>query len=157
MNALRQSGQIEAIHIAPAATGGMVALNHVEAVAGKGLVGDRYADAAGTFSQLVKDYELTLIEAEAIEAMNLLPGVSFKPGEIRRNLTTRGVSLNQWVGRDFTIGAVRCRGTRLCPPCAHLQKLLGIEDLIQIMHDRGGLRAVIIDGGMIRVGDLIET
>jgi MOSC domain-containing protein YiiM len=157
MNVLRQSGQIEAIHIAPAAAVGMVELNNVQAIAGKGLAGDRYADAAGTFSKLLKDHELTLIEAEAIEAMNLLPGVSFKPGESRRNLTTRGVSLNQWVGRDFTIGVVRCRGTRLCPPCTHLQKLLGIEDLMQIMHNRGGLRAVIIEGGMIRVGDKVET
>src|SRR5438477_9254262 len=101
-------GTVQAIHIASKAEGAMVAIDEVSAIAGEGLVGDRYAGAQGTFwpalSKGTKDYELTLIEAEAIEAMNQLPGIAIAPGTSRRNITTRGVALNDWVGREFTIG-----------------------------------------------------
>jgi len=155
MNGNRTIGRVEAIHIALEAEGEMVAVPEATAIAGVGIEKDRYAKSAGTFSSWPKDHEFTLIEAEAIEAMNTLPGISLATGASRRNVTTRGVSLNGWIDKEFTIGEVRCRGTRLCQPCAHLQKLLGIEELVKIMHDRGGLRAVIIGGGTIRVGDMI--
>jgi len=154
------TGTVQAIHIAASAQGEMLAIDEVSAIAGKGLTGDRYAAAEGTFSNFLaekhKDHELTLIEAEAIEALNQLPGITITPGQSRRNITTRGVSLNEWIGKEFTIGTVRCKGTRLCQPCAHLQKLLPIPNLLQIVHNRGGLRAVIIEGGVIRVGDKIK-
>jgi MOSC domain-containing protein YiiM len=152
----RTIGRVEAIHIALEAAAEMVAVPEVTAIAGVGIEKDRYAKSAGTFSSWPKDHEFTLIEAEAIEALNKLPGISIMPGASRRNVTTRGVSLNNWIDKEFTIGQARCRGTRLCQPCAHLQKMLGIDELVKIMHNRGGLRAVIINGGKIRVGDTIE-
>jgi MOSC domain-containing protein YiiM len=152
----RITGRVEAIHIATAAAAAMESVTEAMAVAGKGLDGDRYSKAMGTFSTWPKDHEFTLIEAEAIEAMNRLPGISLQPGITRRNITTRGVSLNGWIGREFQVGDVRCRATRLCPPCDHLQKLLNITDLIKVMTNRGGLRAVILEGGAIRIGDSIE-
>ena len=148
-------GRVEAIHIAPAATAEMLSLTEARAIAGKGLEGDRYAAGAGTFSTWPKDHEFTLIEAEAIDAMNQEPGIAFAPGVIRRNVTTRGILLNDWIGKEFAIGQVLFRATRFCPPCAHLQKLLGIEYLMQIMEGRGGIRAQIITHGTIRVGDAI--
>lgn len=156
MNAPQNIGRVEAIHIAPAATGEMLAVASAHAIAGKGLAGDRYSAGEGTFSSWPKDHEFTLIEAEAIESMNL-PEVIFKPGSTRRNVTTRGIALNELIGREFTIGPVRCRGTRLCPPCEHLQKLLGIDNLLQIMRNCGGLRATILQGGTISVGERIEV
>jgi MOSC domain-containing protein YiiM len=148
---------IEAIYLAPAAGAAMMSVVEAVALAGRGLVGDRYADGAGTFSTWPKDHEFTLIEAEAIDAMNQLPGVRLMPGATRRNVTTRGIALNDLVGREFMVGAVRCLGTRLCPPCEHLRGLLKISDLLGIMHGRGGLRATLLEGGTIRVGDAILT
>ncbi len=148
-------GRVEGIHIAPAATAEMLSVAQAQAIAGKGLAGDRYAASAGTFSTWPKDHEFTLIEAEAIEAMNREPGIALAPGATRRNVTTRGISLNDWIGKEFTIGQAVCRATRFCPPCAHLQKLLGIENLVRIMEGGGGIRAQIITGGTIRVGDAI--
>jgi MOSC domain-containing protein YiiM len=148
---------VEAIHLAPAAEAPMVSVHEAKALAGQGLAGDRYADGAGTFSTWPKDHEFTLIEGEAIEAMNQLPGVRFGLGDTRRNVTTRGIALNDLVGWEFRVGAVRCLGTRLCPPCEHLRELLKLPDLLRIMHGRGGLRATILEGGMIQVGDEIVT
>jgi MOSC domain-containing protein YiiM len=151
------AAMVEAIHVAPAAGALMVSVGEAVALAGRGLASDRYADGAGTFSSWPKDHEFTLIEAEAIEAMNQAPGVRLASGDARRNVTTRGIALNDLVGREFLVGAVRCLGTRLCPPCEHLRGLLKIPDLLRIMNGRGGLRATLLEGGTIRVGDAIVT
>jgi len=149
-------GKVEAIYLAESAAGVMIRADCVDAAAGAGLVGDRYAAGAGTFSKWPRDHELTLIEAEAIEAISRELPLTKEVGGFRRNLVTRGVGLNDWVGREFFVGEVSCRGTRLCEPCAHLQRMMGIEGLVEVMMGRGGLRAVIISGGVVRVGDEIR-
>jgi MOSC domain-containing protein YiiM len=133
----------------------MRAVQQAEAVPGVGLEGDRYANRQGTFYKPEPDFELTLIEAEAIEALCREYGVELAPGEARRNVVTRGVPLNHLVGREFRIGAVKVRGIRLCEPCDHLQRLTG-HPLIKGLRHRGGLRAQILSQGAIRVADLIS-
>jgi MOSC domain-containing protein YiiM len=125
------------------------------AVPGVGLEGDRYALRQGTFSKPEPDFELTLIEAEAVEAACLEHGLKLVPGEVRRNLVTRGVSLNPLVGQEFQIGNVRVRGIRLCEPSSHLQALTG-QPVIHALPHRGGLRAQILSEGPIRRGDAVS-
>ena len=126
------------------------------AIPGVGLEGDRYALRQGTFFKPEPDFELTLIEAEAIEALMREYNVDLAPGEARRNLVTRGIALNHLVGRDFQIGAVKAHGIRLCEPCDHLQRLTG-RQLIEGLRHRGGLRAQILTPGPIRVGDSLSS
>ena len=146
------TGTIEFIYVAPTATAPTVSVNEALAIPGVGLEGDRYALGKGTFSKPEPDFELTLIEAEAIEALKRDYNVELAPGEARRNLVTRGIALNHLVGRDFQIGEVRAHGIRLCEPCDHLQRLTG-RQLIKGLRHRGGLRAQILTPGSIRVGD----
>jgi MOSC domain-containing protein YiiM len=150
------TGTVEFIYIAPAATAPTVAVKEVLAIPGVGLEGDRYALGQGTFSKPEPDYELTLIEAEAIEALKCDYNVELAPGEARRNLVTRGIALNHLVGRDFQIGEVKAHGIRLCEPCDHLQRLTG-RQLIKGLRHRGGLRAQILTQGAIRVGDSLSS
>jgi MOSC domain-containing protein YiiM len=133
----------------------MRAVQQAEAIPGVGLEGDRYANRQGTFYKPEPDFELTLIEAEAIEALRREYGVELAAGEARRNVVTRGVPLNHLVGREFRIGAVKIRGIRLCEPCDHLQGLTG-RPLIKGLRHRGGLRAQILSRGAISVADLIS-
>jgi MOSC domain-containing protein YiiM len=97
-----------------------------------------------------------LIESEALEALKRDYGVELEPAQARRNLVTRAVALNHLVGREFTVGEARLRGTRLCDPCAHLESLTTRAVLRGLIH-RGGLRADVVSGGMIRVGDSIAA
>jgi MOSC domain-containing protein YiiM len=150
------TGTIEFIYVAPTATAPTVSVNEALAIPGVGLEGDRYALGKGTFSKPEPDFELTLIEAEAIEALKRDYNVELAPGEARRNLVTRGIALNHLVGRDFQIGEVRAHGIRLCEPCDHLQRLTG-RHLIQGLRHRGGLRAQILTPGSIRVGDSLSS
>ena len=127
------------------------------ATAGKGLEGDRYADGTGTFFKPdCPDREITLIEIESFEALKRDYDVELAPGQARRNLLTRGISLNHLVGRAFSIGSVRLEGVRLCEPCKHLAGLTS-ERVRQGLVHRGGLRARIIVGGEIRAGDPIDV
>jgi MOSC domain-containing protein YiiM len=151
-----ETGTVAAIHTAPEAEAPMESRGEVKAVAGEGLRGDRYFEGVGTFSEVEGGgREITLTEAEAIEAIEREAGISVGFDEHRRNVTTRDAALNHLVGERFRVGEAVCEGVRLCEPCDHLRRLTvdGIEDALA---HRGGLRADIVDGGPIRIGDSIE-
>jgi MOSC domain-containing protein YiiM len=148
-------GKVESIYIATAAKAPMQSVSHASAIPGIGLDGDRYATKQGTFFKPLPDREITLIEAEAIEAFARDYGAEMAPGDARRNVVTRGVPLNHLVEREFQIGEVRIRGIRLCEPCSHLEAMTG-QPAIKGLRHRGGLRAQILSQGTIRVGDVVR-
>lgn len=149
-------GTVVSIHIAAAAAGPAVSVNEVRAVPGKGLEGDRYFHLAGTYSDNPGPFrQVTLIEIEAIEALRRDYRIDLNPGDSRRNIVTRRVPLNHLVGREFKVGEVTLRGIDLCEPCSHLENLSRKGVQRGLIH-RGGLRAHIIYGGMIRVGDPVQ-
>jgi MOSC domain-containing protein YiiM len=145
-------GSVEAIYLAAAAAAPVRQVEVVRAIAGVGLEGDRYALGRGHYTDRRVSRDLTLIEAEVAEALSCEHGIELAPGETRRNVTTRGVALNELVGRQFWVGNVLCLGTRLCEPCCYLAELTGQPLLGPLVH-RGGLRADIVASGLIRIGD----
>lgn len=153
---MAERGSVEHIHLATAAGEPMRSVRSVRAIPARGLEGDRYATGSGHWSPIRRAGDsLTLIEAEEIEGVVVAHGLDLRPGSTRRNLTTRGIRLDELIGRRFRIGAVVCRGTRRCEPCSYLDQLLDQEVLNALVH-RGGLRAEIVSGGTIAVGDPIE-
>jgi len=148
--------KVVSIHVASEARAPMREVQSVRAVPGKGLEGDRYFSGAGSFSQNSgTGREVTLIEAEALEALERELKLVVGRGESRRNLVTRGVALNHLVDREFTVGEVRLRGMRLCEPCKDLVKSTGQPSILPGLIHRGGLRCEILSEGMIRVGDAV--
>jgi MOSC domain-containing protein YiiM len=155
---LREVGRIEAIFIAPTAGAPMQALTEVEAVVGVGLEGDRYATAVGFYSTRPTDpgaREVTLFEGEVLDALRAEHGIELSAAEHRRNLTVRDTRLNDLLGHRFRIGDVVLEGVKDCPPCEHLHGLVA-KPVLQPLVDRGGLRARIVEGGKIRVGDAVR-
>jgi MOSC domain-containing protein YiiM len=152
-----QSGSVEAIYISPEAGVLPTAVESVAAVAGRGLEGDRYFRDAGTFSDEPRSNgrDITLVEAEAVEGLARDTGIELEPAETRRNVVTRGIALNDLVGRSFMVGKVECLGRRLCDPCSHLEKLTQ-PGVLKGLVERGGLRADVVGGGAIRVGDEVR-
>jgi MOSC domain-containing protein YiiM len=148
-------GSVVSIHIADGPGTEMLSVPQAQAVPGKGLEGDRYFKNEGTFSKPQPDRELTLIEIEAVTGFTNETGIEFLPGNARRNIVTRDVPLNHLVGREFRVGEVRVRGLKLCEPCGHLAKLSHEGVLPGLVH-RGGLRAQILNEGVIRPGDSIR-
>lgn len=149
-------GEVELISLAAEAEGPMTVAPSAEAVAGRGLRGDRYERGAGTFSDPGgRGYDLTLVEAEALERL-AADGVELAPADARRNLVVRGINLDGLIGKLFRVGAVECFGQRRCEPCAHLERLTRPGVLRGLAH-RGGLRADVLSGGEIRAGDRVEA
>jgi MOSC domain-containing protein YiiM len=152
-----QSGSVEGIFLAAEAGARLRPVTEASVVAGRGVEGDRYFRDGGTFSDEPRSdgRDLTLVEAEAVEGLARDTGIELAPAETRRNLVTRGVALNDLVGRRFTVGEVECLGRRLCDPCSHLQKLTQ-PGVLKGLANRGGLRADVVRGGPIRVGDAVR-
>lgn len=145
----RRVGSVAGILTATDAESPLARVDAVEAIAGRGLKGDRYWHGRGTFGGSAgQGYELTLVEEEVLDSIDL-------PWEqARRNIVTRGIALNALVGHRFEIGLVECIGRRLAEPCAHLERLARPGLLRPLVH-RGGLRADILRGGPIAVGDRV--
>ena len=146
------TGEVVALHTAAESGEPTEARDAVEVVAGKGIRGDRKfrEDGAG------KGQALTLIEAEAVEAVEREYDLSVSFAEHRRNVTTRGVALNHLVGERFRVGDVLCEGVLLCEPCTHLESLTEARVREAFVH-RGGLRADVLEGGEVSVGDTVES
>jgi MOSC domain-containing protein YiiM len=149
-------GKIIGIQITAEGEGKLSPVNQVKAVAGQGLEGDRYYFKKGTYSKKHDaTREATFIEAEALEALGRDYKLELSALESRRNITTRGVALNHLVGRTFRAGGAVFRGLKLCEPCGHLEQMTGRQVRPGLVH-RGGLRAEILETGLISVGDAIE-
>lgn len=135
-------GRVEGIFFGAVDEGPIDRAEQVTVDAATGIEGDRYQD-------------LTLFEAEALEGLLADTGIDLGPNEIRRNVMTRGIALNDLVGHRFRIGQVECVGDERCDPCRHLERLTQ-PGVLRGLVDRGGLRANILRGGAIRVGDAVE-
>jgi MOSC domain-containing protein YiiM len=143
------AGRVEAIYLAETHGGSARSRERATAVPGRGLEGDRHFRPLGE-----PGHDLTLIQAEAIEGLAADRGILLGPEECRRNVVTRGISLNGLVGKRFRVGAVECRGEELCEPCRHLESLTRTGVLRGLVH-RGGLCAEVIRGGELVVGDAV--
>ncbi len=148
----RGAGTVEQIWVSNSAGEPARSVRSARALAGRGLEGDRHASGTGTFPSGLPGSALTLVEAEVCESFT----PALEPDEHRRNVLIRGLALNQLVGHEFTIGDVRCRGMRLCEPCMVVERYASRPVLRALAH-RGGLRADILEDGMIRIGDEVRA
>ena len=122
----------------------------IEAVASKGIVGDRY------FHDFNGDREqITLIESENIDYYNNTFNTKFTYVEFRRNIITKNIKLNDLVGKTILVGNIKLKVNDLCRPCKDLQQRLGKSNIIKEFLRRGGLRCEILSSGTINVGDKI--
>jgi len=153
---MSRPGQLTHIHIAERAAAAMQPLTSAKLIAGVGIEGDRYATGRGYYSNTPRaDRQVTLIEIETLEALARDHGIELPPNETRRNLTTRDVALNHLVGRRFRVGGVLLLGARLNVPCKYLEQVTG-KPVYAPLINRSGLNCEIIEGGMVRIGDVLR-
>ena len=139
------------IFIAPRKGAPARSVQEVEALRDQGLAGDRYAEAG---NRRGADYQVTLIEIENIEAFTAATHLALTPEMPRRNIVTRGVRLNELCGKRFAVGGAVFEGLELCEPCKVFARRTHREAL-EFFAGKGGLRARIVAGGVVRVGDAV--
>ena len=123
----------------------------IEVLANKGVVGDRH------FDDFNDPYcQLSLIESENIDYYNFKYGLNIPYINFRRNIVTKGIKLNELVGKKIKVGDVSIEGIDLCRPCRHLTEILDQENILKEFLRRGGLRCQILSSAKIKVGDQIK-
>ncbi|MBX2848843.1 MAG: MOSC domain-containing protein [Acidiferrobacterales bacterium] len=148
-------GKIISIYIYPTAGASALAKDSVEIIAGSGVIGDRYYNTQGTFSKndgILAKQEITFIESEEIDKFNQENNCQLRYGDLRRNVVTNGVRLNELVDKEFQFGELRFKGIELCEPCAHLAKTVEPK-VLPNMIGKAGLRTQILSTGKLYVGD----
>lgn len=146
---------VERIFVATAPRAPQIEVSSVRVVSGKGIEGDRHFG-----KRKVPGENLTLVEAEELEAFALEQGVPVDLSRSRRNVVTRGIRLNDLVGREFRLGTALLRGVELCEPCSVMGRLYANPDwpasrtVRQMLH-RSGLRADVLHTGVFAVGDAL--
>ena len=145
-------GKVIQIGISKNRAGTITNVNFVEAVKGKGLIGDRKFKNENN-----KKSQLTLIEIENIKYFNEAVGSSIKPVDFRRNIITQGVNLNKLVNKEFLVGKIKLKAHDLCRPCKYLEDLLNQKNLVKLLMLKAGLRCEILTSGKIFVDDIIKT
>jgi MOSC domain-containing protein YiiM len=144
---------IESIFIADQKGKPLRRIAYANIIVDRGLEGDRYFDGKGSFSNWPgTGRAVTLIAAEAIEAIAAEHQIDLSNGRHRRNLVTRGIDLNALVNKCFAINDVILIGSRLCAPCKYLERLIA-PGLYEAIKGRGGLRADVLRGGQIHERD----
>jgi hypothetical protein len=149
------TGRVLEIWTTPEAAAPMLRSASIEALAGVGLAGDRYARGGGTWASYpLQEKQVTLIDADEVAAVAREVGVPLTSGMTRRNLVTRDIALPSLVGRYFAVGEVLLFGTKRCPPCTHLERLTGWK-LVKALAARGGVNAAVFVGGTVAEGDAV--
>jgi MOSC domain-containing protein YiiM len=147
------SARVIEIYVGPQREAPMQFVRQVQAIAGKGLAGDRYAIGTGSYSNSKGIRDVTLIEIEDLWDFYRTSGMDLHPGLTRRNIVTEGIRLSDLVGSPFSIGPVSFLGLRPCPPCRHLAKLVGLPEVLHGLAHSGGIYAQVLSGGLIGIGD----
>tara|TARA_B100000900_G_scaffold230010_1_gene195327 strand:+ start:707 stop:1153 length:447 start_codon:yes stop_codon:yes gene_type:complete len=123
----------------------------IDVIAGKGIVGDRH------FKDFNDPYcQLSLIESENIDYYNVKYGLNIPYVNFRRNIVTKGIQLNDLIGKKLKIGEVEIEGIDLCRPCRHLTEMLGQVNILKEFLRKGGLRCQILSSSNIKIGDSIK-
>lgn len=155
-------GTVAAVYVAPDSGDAMQSVDSVEAVAGRGLRGDRYFRERGLYDrreELPEGTDVSLIGAEALAAAAETYDLNLDPAETRRNVLTRDVPLDHLVDREFRVGEATLVGRRLCEPCSYMAGLADVADAegaVEALTHRGGLNADVVASGEIAVDDVVE-
>ena len=126
-------------------------VNSIEVLANKGIIGDRH------FHEFNDPYnQLSLIESENIDDYNIRFGLNIPYIDFRRNVITKGIRLNDLVGKKLKVGSVELDAIDLCRPCRHLTEMLSQKNVLKEFLRKGGIRCQILSSSDIHVGDKIE-
>ena len=152
------TGKIEAIFVAESKRSKVNSVNSAQLEAGRGIIGDRYHILSNEHVKAnvnVLQNHITFVEKENLDAFLSDHKSQLDYGEFRRNILTSGIDLNALVGKEFTIGTAKFRGFELCEPCRTLSHIAHSAVLPGLVN-KGGLRAIIVDGGTLAIGSDIK-
>jgi len=153
-----EAGKVVSLFIVDRMAEPMQQVGQFSALAGRGIVGDRYLLGTGTYSKKPEPgRQVTLIKSEILASLKDKFDITVRPEESRRNVLTEGIEINDLIGTEFFVGTVRLRAHRLTEPCKYLENLLDQPGLYKELWGNGGISCEILTDGVIKEGDIIAT
>jgi MOSC domain-containing protein YiiM len=153
-----EAGKVVSLFIVDRMAEPMQQVGQFSALAGRGIVGDRYLLGTGTYSKKPEPgRQITLIKSEILASLKDKFDITVRPEESRRNVLTEGIEINDLIGTEFFVGTVRLRAHRLTEPCKYLENLLDQPGLYKELWGNGGISCEILTDGVIKEGDIIAT
>ena len=144
--------KIKAINITNLSGESTIYVNQAILKRNKGIINDRY------YENFKKKYEqVTLIESEKISNFNNNIKRKFNYKDFRRNIITTGIDLNKMINKKIQINNVVLKIHQLCQPCRYLQNRLSVDNLVKLLTNKGGVRAEIVQSGIISTFDEIKV
>ena len=152
------TGTVVALFTTDRMSAPMKKMEQLNALAGRGIEGDRYLLGTGTYSKKPEaGRQVTLIKSEILDWLKEEFDITVRPEECRRNVITRDVEINELIGTEFFVGEVRLKAHRITQPCLYLENHLGQPGLYKALWDNGGISCEIMSDGVIREGDVITS
>ena len=143
--------KIKAINITNLSGESTIYVNQAILKRNKGIINDRY------YENFKENYEqVTLIESEKISNFNNNIKSKFNYKDFRRNIITTGIHLNKMINKKIQINNVVLKIHQLCQPCRYLQNKLSVDNLVKLLTNNGGVRAEIVQSGIISTFDEIK-
>jgi MOSC domain-containing protein YiiM len=141
------SGRIEGLWSKRAHRGPMDSVREATLVPGQGMQG-----SVGRSSRR----QITLLSREAWELATDEIGRDPGPGCRRANILISGIELSQTRGRVLMVGPCRIGIGGELTPCERMDEAAtGLRAALQ-PDWRGGVFAQVLDGGLVRIGDLVR-
>lgn len=151
-NSIPQIGRVEWIGVAPAKQAPINTVPSVEVAIESGLSGDHHAKGNSTSKR-----QVTLIQSEHLPVIASLCHLeSVDPALLRRNVVVSGINLRSLKAKRFKIGTAVLEGTGPCAPCSLMEQTLGPGGY-QAMRGHGGITAVVLQSGVIGLGDSVHV
>jgi MOSC domain-containing protein YiiM len=129
----------------------MIEVPVIECVARRGIRGDRYFDFKDDYKGQITFFSLDVFD----QLCTKLGLHDCSPAGARRNVITRGVDLNEFIGKEFEIQGVRFFGTQESAPCYWMDGAFA-PGAKEFLKGRGGLRAKILNDGELRSTALVS-
>lgn len=147
-NRLPQTGRLEWIGMAPQRRAAIVEAQEATLKPGTGIEGEHHANSGNSKRQV------TLIQYEHLPVVASILQKDITPDRLRRNLVVSGINLLALKNRTFRIGEVLLKGSGPCAPCSLMEYNLGPGGY-NAMRGHGGITAIVLEGGTIRIGDSV--
>ena len=148
IDTLPQQGSVDWIGIRQSRKAPLTSIDKIDVTKDHGLAGDHYTKVGGK-------RQVTLIQAEHLDAVASMLAISeVKPETVRRNIVVSGINLLALKDKHIKLGEVTLAVTGLCHPCSRMETQLGPGGY-NAMRGHGGITARVVEGGVIRVGDVV--
>ncbi len=139
--------QVIALHFAPERRTELIAVDHVDIEAGRGVVGDRYYGS--------RHRHISVQSATSLAQASAQWGKDLAAGDTRRTVTISAGEVPNAPGARLMLGTVLVEVVRVAAPCLLMDQING-EGARRALSGRAGSVCRVLTSGRLGIGDPVD-